>query len=401
VAILFATLTPSSGPVVSYTCLFCSERGLADGLANILLFFPLGVMLGSLRQRRVLIWLFPFLLSFAIEFSQQFIPGRDPSVADVISNTIGGIAGIAAARTAGTWLYANEGVATLLATAAAVGFAIIVGITGLLLQPDFPPTIYWGLWMPELGQLEWYRGRLDDARLGSLELKSGPMPHQADIHLALRQGTPVMLTGAGGPPVRRLGAIFAIYDQNKDEILLIGPRGSDLVVRYRMHASAVGLDQPELVLPGAMQAIPPAQNFEISYLREADGVCVSVRGSGPGATSVCGLAFSPGRGWSFISYPVTMPGWLKRSLDAVWLAILAVPIGLWTTRARALVVPVLVLGFSLLVLPSWVGLHRASILELMSTGGGLWCGNIMGRLLRAWRWSDLKAAAVPALNRDS
>jgi hypothetical protein len=93
----------------------------------------------------------------------------------------------------------------------------------------------------------------------------------------------------------------------------------------------------------------------------------------------CGLGFDPGRGWSLIEYPVWLPGWLLHGLDAAWLAILSVPIGLWTARPRDLAIASVIMALALLPMPGWVGLQHATIVELFAAGGGV----LLGRWLRS------------------
>ncbi|MEE9170869.1 MAG: VanZ family protein [bacterium] len=77
------------------------ESSLADGLRNVLLFFPLGffcTLLGVSRRWSffaIAIWigLTSLILSYWIELIQIFLPGRFPSIIDVFSNTVGGLVG--------------------------------------------------------------------------------------------------------------------------------------------------------------------------------------------------------------------------------------------------------------------------------------------------------------------
>ena len=71
----------------------------ADWVANLLLFIPLGFLLGSLWPRRVR-WagalvnvLFCIALSFGIEFTQIFFPPRTVSQNDILAESIGGLVG--------------------------------------------------------------------------------------------------------------------------------------------------------------------------------------------------------------------------------------------------------------------------------------------------------------------
>src|SRR5690349_4715229 len=75
-------------------CRICGPVTGVDIIGNILLFVPLGVGLavaGLARKRTVQVGA---LASVAIELLQlAVIPGRDPSLVDVIANTVGTLAG--------------------------------------------------------------------------------------------------------------------------------------------------------------------------------------------------------------------------------------------------------------------------------------------------------------------
>ncbi len=75
-------------------------------LLNMLLFVPLGVLLQDRKQRRALRLVsiltiagtIAFVISFGIEWSQRFLPGRDSSLVDVSANTAGALVGVFASR---------------------------------------------------------------------------------------------------------------------------------------------------------------------------------------------------------------------------------------------------------------------------------------------------------------
>lgn len=73
-----------------------------DFSRNILLFVPLGFFLGvildqrgwSKKRVRIVVFFSGLLLTITVESLQQFIPGRQPSVLDLIANTLGAVAGL-------------------------------------------------------------------------------------------------------------------------------------------------------------------------------------------------------------------------------------------------------------------------------------------------------------------
>src|SRR5258706_156057 len=110
-AILYLTLRPGVGLVAegwSYS-LTSGDAALAELIQNLILFIPLGICLtlAGVRPRSVV--LIGALLSFGVEFAQRSIPGRDPSVGDIITNTVSTAIGTLLVVTAPRWLWAPPG----------------------------------------------------------------------------------------------------------------------------------------------------------------------------------------------------------------------------------------------------------------------------------------------------
>src|ERR1043166_1066671 len=97
--ILIATLRPDSNPPLpSHWCLICGTQGGVDAILNVLLFLPLGVGLAltgfSWRGTTVC----ALVTSVLVELAQlAVIAGRDATIGDVITNTLGGAVGFAVA----------------------------------------------------------------------------------------------------------------------------------------------------------------------------------------------------------------------------------------------------------------------------------------------------------------
>lgn len=375
--ILAVTLTPGSTPLEWSSCLICGERAVADAIANLLLFVPLGAAVaGAAASRPRLAYLLPFLLSLLIEFAQIFLTGRDSSVGDVAFNTVGAGVGALLFHRLTFWTLSTNRLGGALVIASAFGLTGIVALTGALFQPDLPITQYHGQWTPFLGHLAWYRGQVLAARIGSIDAPSSPLPRDSGIYAALQRGDSVQIRAVAGPPVPRLASLFGVADDRQRGILLIGPRGEDLVVRYRMRAAAARLDQPDLRVHGAMEGIVPGDTFDVIYWRTADGSCVAVNRRAP----TCGLGYTPGRGWALLLYHESLPDWLRRTLDLSWLFALAFPVGYWLSLRWESAAATVLVGFALLALPGLVGLQRASLAECASALVALSVGHVLARL---------------------
>ena len=143
-AIALATLWPMPGISRHVIfCLPCGVRGTSDLLLNIALFIPLGAALARRGHRRGRIVVGAVLLSSAIELAQFFIPGRDPTLGDVVANTFGAALGALIVQRADLWLSPTTAAASRLCRGAATAGALVCLITGLLLTPSRPPSRYY------------------------------------------------------------------------------------------------------------------------------------------------------------------------------------------------------------------------------------------------------------------
>jgi hypothetical protein len=343
------------------------ERGLADGISNVLLFAPLGVglSLAGVARRRAIIA--GALISSLIELAQVVIPGRDPNIGDVLSNTVGVAGGVLLATTAGQWLLPSPRRSRVLAGAWTAGAALVAWVTVALLQPSYPKSVYYGQWTPDLGNLEWYRGRVLAAQVGALPVPSWRAANSDMLRAALLAGSPIQVRATAGPPVPGLGSLFSIYDDRQREIVLVGPDRDDLVYRYRTRAVALRLDSPDLRARHLLRGIRRGDSLHVMVSFEDGDTCLAANGR-----SACGLSPGAGSGWSLVYFARHFPAWLVAMLDAAWLAMLAAPIGYWSPGKGAR----LMLGGALLVAVLGASAYGGSMLlsEAVYVAGGLGLG---------------------------
>jgi glycopeptide antibiotics resistance protein len=146
--VLGATLRPSD-PVGSLEwsqvlCLLCGRAAMADALANLALFLPLGGALAllALSPRRAL-----FVaagLSLSVELAQFAIPGRDPSLSDFIFNTVGAAVGGGVVRLFSRCTSPEVRVASRLSLLVAVAASTVFALTDILIAVSLPDTLYFG-----------------------------------------------------------------------------------------------------------------------------------------------------------------------------------------------------------------------------------------------------------------
>jgi glycopeptide antibiotics resistance protein len=358
--IAFATLWPMPGePEIRGFCMLCGGRGTADLLLNVVLFMPLGVAFSRRGHSRTRIFLLALLLSTTIELVQFFIPGRDPSVSDVFANTCGAVLGALVASNANSWLAsrAPPALVSRLCRTASVLAVLMCLITGLLLNPAYPDSAYFSLWTPDLGHLVPYRGRVLSATLDGEPIGDGPIHASDRIRAALEapDGFALEVRAIAGPEPDGLSPLFAIFDEQRREILLLGQDREDLVLRLRSRANDARLDRPELrVRAGAW--------------RQADTVSVSILARA-GRYWINGVAagFTVGSGWGLFLYMQHLP--FKSAVNAAWIAVLFVPAAFWArTRADAAIVVVgIVAGLALV--PAWTTLQPTPPAQWLATAG--------------------------------
>src|SRR5690348_2135866 len=90
------TLGPSPGPISTPSpCIICADNGAEDFGLNILLFIPYGFALRLLTAKRRYVIAAVVATTIVVETLQAtVIPGRDSTLGDVLSNTIGGALGL-------------------------------------------------------------------------------------------------------------------------------------------------------------------------------------------------------------------------------------------------------------------------------------------------------------------
>lgn len=331
-ALCLAVLTlvpgrPGSAPIDGI-CLVCGGTGTADAVRNVVLFVPLGVLLGvgGWRVRGVLV--LAVGLSASIELLQGWIPGRYPGVGDVLWNGLGSVLGAAMARSRNLWLRPGPVVRRRLALGSGLAALLVPALTAMAFVPAYPDLPWWGQWTHPL--LEPYEGEVLDARLGPDPLPNGRIPTRVDARRRFLAGTPVRLHVDLGPPPPGVAQIFGFYDPAHREALLVGADGTDLVLRHWVAARWLRLDAREFRLPDAFTGFAPGEEIDLEVSLRGATFCASVAERGS-----CVLGPRVGDGWSLLFAARDMPLWVLSLGGFCWLAGLGMPFGFWAGSRRA------------------------------------------------------------------
>ena len=371
-AILYLTLRHGDNDLTygwSYS-LTAGDAALAELIQNLILFIPLGVSLtlaGIWPARVVTIGA---LLSFTVEFLQQYIPGRDPSVGDIVSNTISTALGVLLVVAAPIWLWAPPRRSAWQARLAAALAVLVWYGTGAMVQQTFPPRPYRIVPTPNSPKFRHYKGEVLKVTPGerTLEVRAVAAPHPPD----------------------RTSPLIVVLSRTDERVLLLSADGPDLTLRYDMPAVHWTLEQPDLRLHDGMKPVAPGDTFTATFTaptREDPSLCLRLN-----ATERCHLGYTIGDGWKLIYYPEGRPPWMLGLINTLWIAGCVIWVGYWAARSDGgegrrdtaaarggglLAMGIVIAG--LLMVPLVTGLKPTPIYEWIGAVGGMAMGWWLGR----------------------
>jgi VanZ like family len=370
-------------------CVACGELGGLDVFNNLLLFLPMGAALAAvgLDWRRA--GLTGLALSFTIEMLQLgWIPGRDSSLSDILTNSAGTLAGAWLVIHARSWLAPSVRRARLWTIATAAAAAVLLALTAALLQLSVPAGTLSTEWAPRRWNFTPFRGQIDRVDLNGLPLPSGPVPQRAAYDRELAAGWLQLDADVTTGPIPPHGVAPVVRLMSGDaELMELAQRGQDLLFRVRFRSAAFRFRTLTLVLPNAVPG--PGAAARVAGLLERRSMTAEVVRDGRVRRAV--LDLSPALGWAFI-LPMEIPlgGWAA-ALSHLWLLVVAFPIGFYgagavgktgtgsVARFAWLFAPVAVLAASLVATPR---LGELAPLAWMD-----WAGAAAGAILGAASWT--------------
>ncbi len=355
-AILVATLHTAGGELPTGWSLTISDGddALAGLIQNLLLFIPLGASLVLAGVHPLVAVAIGSALSCSVEFAQQWIPGRDPSLGDIICNANSTAIGVALVVFAPRWLWPPPRRAAWQALATAC-LAVLVWLgTGAVLRPIFPDPPYHDLWTPDWDFWGHYRGKVLSSQ-GTISARDRTFALRATVVAPTR-------------PPGRDSPLVVIADSRGTNLLILGADGSDLLLLYHTRALPLTLEHPDLRWRGALARVAPQDTFTAQTWRGEHGVCLGVN-----SAQRCGYGYTIGDGWKLIFYPEHFPVWLLSLINMAWITGWTIGIGYWAGRAGQS--PVRVAAVALIV----GGLLLVPVLtQLKVTPVHEWLGAVMG-----------------------
>jgi hypothetical protein len=306
-------------PVIPSLCLFCGDRGAADAVLNVVLFLPLGLVLGPRRGLGFSL-LAGFLVSGAIETAQLSLPGRNPALGDLVWNTTGAGIGAFVSMALHRWL---AGPVPARARAVAVGLPVLyLLLAGWMAVPRGTDARYFGQWTPNLGHMAQYRGALLSAEIDGEPVPRGAYPADR-VRPAIEDGVRLEVMVTKGPPTRSISPILSIYDEHQHEILLLGAQREDLVWRLRDRGNALTFDFREVRVPDALAAVSVGETMRLEAERREGSLCLSVDDG-----QRCGLGFAPSGTWRYLMNLEGASPAFRAALNVGWMVTLYFLVGL-------------------------------------------------------------------------
>jgi hypothetical protein len=240
--------------------------------------------------------------------------------------------------------------------------------------PRTPP--YFGHLVPDLPHFSPYAGRVDGASIDGHVVPHGRVPGSAVLEARLAGDFALSFHLRTAAPPTGLAALVMLTDAGSHEILLVGVDGDDLVVHQRTRARELGLEKARLRADHALRGVEPGTSLEIGLTRRGDDFALAVDG-----TPVAHFALTLGGGWRWLAPGWRLPAALRRGLDALWMGLLWMAVGVFhgaAPRGRVLALGLLAIA---------VGIPAVSLLG--PSPAAEWLGAALGLVAGLWLWRAL------------
>ncbi len=341
--IIAATLVPfdalQTDRAPAVWCLACDGLWLTDAISNVVLFIPLGISLASCGLAWTRITALSLIASLCIEYAQSlgFPPSRSAAWADVLTNALGGLAGVWLLRLSVLAWRSSPRAAARLSLIWAVGAAFVCGATSAALgartreQGDvrYAPSP-----LPFTPGFGWFGGLVDSASVNGFVMThqgTGPVMVEASSEPSRVEMTVTARGRQDGTALKPM--VFLHRADDTTAIAFVGERdlAAELVVTRR--AWDWGLAMPSLTLPGAFatRTVDDSRPLQLTATSSTDRLelaATAVHFSG-GRT----LWLTPLLGWAMIQTLITIDSPFAIVACVGWLALLVVPMAWWGARA--------------------------------------------------------------------
>lgn len=380
-----ATLIPAPSDTWQrdFWCIRCGgSLDPVELLLNVLLFVPFGLALRAARARWVVAIAVVVATTVSIEMLQYtVIVGRDGSIRDCVTNTVGGLLGFAIQPHAGALWRADGRSSRRLAWAASLLWIAHAAITPLLFRPSASPNRYYMQIAPRLGQFDAFTGTVLSATVNGTSVGDGPFPDELQATVSNADSIEIAAVATPGQATQRIAPVVNIADRARDEIAILARRGMSSVFQSRVLAQKIGLYAPGVVLDDAF-ASGGSTPVHLEGTQRGFVLRLSVTAA-DGHSREATLTLSPALGWALwwpFDYPSSQT---LRWMTVLWLFVPLLVIGFWgaersgtfvSAAAPALTAAIAAQGIVPLVLGqmvSWSQLGIAVLGVIVGLGLGL------------------------------
>jgi hypothetical protein len=352
-AILATTLYPTPGAQsgadrTPLLCLVCGESGGTDVILNLLLFIPfaIGLRLSGWTWGRVT--LACAALSFGVELCQYlWIPGRDASLSDLLTNTTGGSAAAA--------------IAPLLRAAIAPGQRdaqrlVLVGVTAWIAFSMLTAWLF-SPWVRDAAALSEhadssdreyaYRGKLRGVVLSGDSMPDGRLDAKASERVSdlfAQETFDIRLAVVSEPPPGYREWIYRLRIGSGQ--LAVSQQGTALVVEVPRRLALLEVYSPAMRLDAGA---PDSAGVPFSIAAGERGGHVWLESTVNGRTRRADLRLTPTMAWGLVVPLGYAFGPEVRFLTMIWVAALMAPLGYWGSRTGRPAIAVAILAGAIAV----------------------------------------------------
>jgi VanZ family protein len=416
-AIAFATLLPEPAAAASssHFCLVCGSLGGVNAILNVFLFVPLGIGLAlfGIQGKRALLAV--CALSALIETAQLLvIPGRDATIGDVLTNTLGGALGFAIGRYAELWLRPPPRIARNLAVGWGTIWLAIQIISNFGLALSLPDSQYYGQIARVLVNFAVFPGLVLTASIDDVQIPNTAFSDGRRVQRLLLDGATVAATVVPAEPTPDIAPIVRVADAKEKEIVLLAQNGERLVFGVHNGAAVLRLRTLLFALPDAFPTRVSSLALAADTLRISGRYVarvVRMSAQSRSATHDRRIPLSASLGWAFwLPFPWFIEGTRAELVVSwIWFACLVIPLGYWSLRivdaSRSQEIlrhwaPVLLAGTALLcaglvLVPHTFGLSAAPLRDWLATLAGALVGCGLGALMTKLTGTGSLATAHP------
>jgi len=369
------------------TCLVCGDQGLQDVFQNILMLLPMGLALGlaGVPPRRAA--LLGLALSLFVEVMQLgVITGRDASLSDLLTNTLGTWLGARLAPYLGVLFRPGPRAARRLALGASVAWALLWAFGAWAIGNDAGHGGWRGRFPGDLPDAPALNGEALSATVNGASLGVVPRALPRSVEGEFVRGR-LAIEGAVtvGPPIAWRENVITIIDidstrprGNNQLVVVLNRVRKKALLSWRIKAADVLLRTPSFNL-GPMFDVPAGGRVEFAIERR--GGVLRAQGSGAGPAISTTYRLGPEMLYSILAPRSPRPtlAWAVESL--LWAACLLVVTGYWAGRAGTWV-PGAVAAVAVVaqVVVPWIfPVASQTLLGWTMLLGGLLLGVLLGR----------------------